>query len=142
VIALTETWLHNSITNYEVIPNGYQIIRTDRRSGKRGGGVLLAVKDTISTEPFTFNCESLELSSVFVKTFSKRVLVVVCYRPPDTDNVFLLNLNNFVKSAINTNIKDNILLGDFNYSTILWTNGSGFADSSSETIFTDMLVVI
>ena len=58
VIALTETWLNNSITDYEVIPNGYQIFRKDRSTGKRGGGVLLAVKDSISTEPFIFNCES------------------------------------------------------------------------------------
>ena len=29
VIALTETWLNNSITDYEVIPNGYQIFRKE-----------------------------------------------------------------------------------------------------------------
>jgi hypothetical protein len=86
-----------------------------------------------------FNCESLEFSSVVIKSFSKRVLVAVCYRPPDADNVFLHNLNNFVKLVINSNIKHIILLGNFNFSTIYWTNGLGFADSSSETIFTDML---
>ena len=132
VVALTETWLHNSVTNHEVIPNGYQIIRRDRQMEKRGGGILLAVKETIKYD-------SLELSSVILESFSKRVLVAVCYRPPGTENDFLHNLNGFVKSAINSNIKDIILLGDFNFPNIQWVNGSGFADTSSETIFTDML---
>ena len=139
MIAHIETWLHNSVANHEVIPNGYQIIRRYRQMGKRGGGVLLAVKEPIATEPFAFKCDSLELSSVILKTFSKRVLVAVCYRPPDAENDFLHNLNGFVKTAINSNIKDIILLGDFNFPNIQWVNGSGFADTSSETIFTDML---
>ena len=63
VIALTETWLHSSVADHEIIPNGYQIIRRDRQIGKRGGGVLLAVKETIATEPFAFKCDSLELST-------------------------------------------------------------------------------
>ena len=99
---------------------------------KRGGGILLAVKETIKYD-------SLELSSVILESFSKRVLVAVCYRPPGAENDFLHNLNGFVKSAINSNIKDIILLGDFNFPNIQWVNGLGFADTSSETIFTDML---
>ena len=31
VIALTETWLHSSVADHEIIPNGYQIIRRDHR---------------------------------------------------------------------------------------------------------------
>ena len=77
VITLTETWLNNCISDYEVIPNGYQIFRKDRSTGKRGGGVLLAVKDSISTEPFIFNCESMELSSVVIKTLPN-VFLLLC----------------------------------------------------------------
>ena len=128
VIALTETWLNNSITDYEVIPNGYQLFRKDRSTGKRGGGVLLAVKDSISTEPFNFNCESMELSSVVIKSLSKRVLIAVCYRPPNADSDFLHNLNSFIEFAIKSNLKDIILLGDFNFPTIQWINGSGFPE--------------
>ena len=75
VIALTETWLHNSVANHEVIPNGYQIIRRDRQMGKRGGGVLLAVKETIATESFAYRCDSLEPSSVILKSFFKEFLL-------------------------------------------------------------------
>ena len=77
VITLTKTWLNNSITYYEVIPNGYQIFRKDCTTGKHGGGVLLAVKDSISTEPFIFNCELMGLTSVVIKYLSKQVLIAV-----------------------------------------------------------------
>ena len=90
--------------------------------GKRGGGVLLVVKETIATEPFAFKCDSLELSSVILKSFSKRVLVAVCYRPPDAENNFLHNLNGFVKSAINSDPISRIL-SCLVISTFLTSNG-------------------
>ena len=101
--------------------------------------VLLAVKDSISTEPFIFNCESMELSSVVIKSLSKRVLIAVCYRPPNADSDFLHNLNSFIEFAIKSNLKDIILLGDFNFPTIQWINGSGFPVTLCETSFTDSL---
>jgi len=43
VIALTETWLSDQVGNNEMLPVGYNIFRRDRRTGKRGGGVLLDI---------------------------------------------------------------------------------------------------
>jgi hypothetical protein len=37
VIALTEIWLDSSISNHELLPTGYRILRRDREN-KRGGG--------------------------------------------------------------------------------------------------------
>ena len=45
VIAITETWLSNSIFDNEILPTNYKIYCNDR--GSRGGGVLLAVRDNI-----------------------------------------------------------------------------------------------
>jgi len=45
VIAITETWLSNSIYDKEILPMNYKIYRNDR--GCRGGGVLLPVQDNI-----------------------------------------------------------------------------------------------
>ena len=53
-------WLDNSISNHELLPCGYIISRRDREN-KRGGGVLLAVKDSMKTEPFKFTSTTLEL---------------------------------------------------------------------------------
>ncbi len=129
VIALTETWLNSSITDFEVTPNGYHVIRKDRPSDKRGGGVMLAVKDTISTEPFNFKSDDLEMSSVIIKSISKRLLVAVCYRPPNAGDDFFQNLTNFFMAATKANLKDIILLGDFSFPTIEWLNGSGFSET-------------
>ncbi|CAN8007418.1 unnamed protein product, partial [Ixodes pacificus] len=46
VVVVTETWLNEQVTNDEAFPAGYNIFRKDRCS--RGGGVAIAVKDSIS----------------------------------------------------------------------------------------------
>ena len=43
IIIVTETWLNNTISNKEILPIGYNIVRRDRRSEKRSGGVLMAL---------------------------------------------------------------------------------------------------
>ena len=46
IIGITESWANNDITNAELGPEGYVMFRKDR-IGRRGGGVLLYIKDTI-----------------------------------------------------------------------------------------------
>lgn len=50
ILAFTETWLHPDVNDNEIIPdnNSYNIYRNDRVD-RRGGGVLLAVKKTLSS---------------------------------------------------------------------------------------------
>ena len=43
---ITESWANNDITNAELGLEGYVMFRKDR-IGRRGGGVLLYIKDTI-----------------------------------------------------------------------------------------------
>ena len=76
VIALMETWLDNSISNHDLLPCGYRILRRDREN-KRGGGVLLAVKDSIKTELFKFTSTSLEHVGTVIKTLSNNVSLCV-----------------------------------------------------------------
>ena len=40
IILMTETWLNDSISNNEILPKGYHVIRKYRPANKRGGGVL------------------------------------------------------------------------------------------------------
>ena len=46
IIGITESWANNDITNAELELEGYVMFRKDR-IGRRGGGVLLYIKDTI-----------------------------------------------------------------------------------------------
>ena len=46
IIGITESWANNDMTNAELGLEGYVMFRKDR-IGRRGGGVLLYIKDTI-----------------------------------------------------------------------------------------------
>lgn len=45
MVALTETFLTSSVSNAELFPTGYVVLRRDRGNDVGWGGVLLAVRD-------------------------------------------------------------------------------------------------
>ena len=62
IVAGTETWLTSDIHDTEIFPKslGYTPFRQDRKSGAKGGGVVLLVRDgiTCSEQPqLQTNCE-------------------------------------------------------------------------------------
>jgi len=52
IIAITETWLLNNIFTNEIFPTSFTVLRKDRDS--RGGGVLLALKSSLTTMQLPF----------------------------------------------------------------------------------------
>ena len=67
IVFVTETWLTDFIFDQEILPTNYCIFRKDRHS--RGGGVMIAVRDTISatavnvpTVPATNSLEVISLN--------------------------------------------------------------------------------
>lgn len=123
ILVLTETWLHQEIRNDEVLPdfNNFTIYRNDRND-KRGGGVLIAVKQHITSFPVILPSQ-LEILWVCITSPSTKHLLGVCYRPPDSPQSFVSDLHDnlaeikakFPKSSI-------CLLGDFNYPEIDWSS--------------------
>jgi hypothetical protein len=93
------------------------------------------VKDSVRTEPADFVSDSLELAFVVINSSSKNILVAVCYRPPDSSIDFLHELNRFLKFVADSQFKDVVLMGDFNYLNIQWSDGSGFSTIGSEIGF-------
>ena len=65
LIAITETWLNNGVLDGEILPNNYTIYRRDRAS--RGGGVLLAVNNNLSSRQFS---SSDDIESIVVEISS------------------------------------------------------------------------
>ena len=57
---VSETWLHSNISSELVCPNGYGILRNDRSSPRRGGGVTILyeidwrISDIIASETFEY----------------------------------------------------------------------------------------
>ena len=84
VMAITETWL---APGQELILNipGFQCFKRDREGGKRGGGMALLVRDTITATERVGNVAGSSFESVWVEVRNRKgavTLLGVCYRPP------------------------------------------------------------
>lgn len=122
IVALTETWLSSSVTDAEIFPDasGFNIFRKDRTSG-RGGGVLIATKESFKCNPVNISTP-LEMLWLSCALSHGTVLIGVCYRPPQSDPFFLTHLNDAFNNLYLKYPKSRILFfGDFNYPSIDWS---------------------
>ncbi len=102
------------ILDNEILPHGYTIYRKDRVS--RGGGVLIAIKNTILTKslPLPSNLELLAIELI-----ESNHVIVVTYLPPNSDTSQTITyLRQFFDRKI-------ILTGDFNLPEINWNTMVG-----------------
>ena len=84
IVIVSETWLDNTVPDYEILPNGYTIFWKDR-IGRRGGGVLLAFKSEITVwrrNDLETDCELVWCE--FLSSLGQKILFGVYYRPPNT----------------------------------------------------------
>lgn len=135
VCVITETWLHELISNDDIVPPGYQLYRRDR--GSRGGGVAVAVKDGVDV--VTEN-QIADHESLFLKIKLKETAFHLCavYRAPDSDERFLSMLYDRLLPLRNKNL---ILTGDFNLPLINWNNLSLGLSQTSDIILDIMLAL-
>ena len=99
VVALTEKWLTNSVSDNEILDVGYSTYRTDRSTGKRGGGVLLAVKNSIqSYRRRDLEADSSETVAIeIVQNESPKFIVSVVYHPPNSNfQTFITGFRSFL----------------------------------------------
>ena len=119
IFTVSESWLDLTECDVDIFIPGYTTFRQDRGPHKRGGGVLIYVKDIYKAcviEKWSSVSESNFQQlwwKVQCKTF-KSFLLCIVYRPPDAPIVFFLeNLSEtFVDSLLHgSNV---IILGDLN----------------------------
>ena len=84
---ITESWANKDITDAELGLEGYVMFRKDRM-GRRGGGVLLYVKDTIPAYEIQLREEADCEEAIWCKlvTGHKTVTMGVVYRCPNITN--------------------------------------------------------
>ena len=141
IVAISETWLTSDVTDSELLPWGYDIFRYDRKISSNsgdstcGGGVLLATHCELGCKPVNLSVNNnLEISAIEFNTGNiGKVLVAVIYRPPNAKATWI---HEFVKPLNECPYDKLILLGDPNFPTVNWLDGSGFCDSSNSASFT------
>ena len=118
IIGITESWANNDITYAELGLEGYVMFRKDR-IGRRGGGVLSYIKETIPAYEVQLNEEADCNEAIWCKlvTGHTTVTIGVVYRCP---NITKQN-NEKLHNAISEECKgDCIIMGDFNHGNIKW----------------------
>lgn len=106
VAIITETWLHEGITDDMLIGPSHQIFRRDRVS--RGGGVAIILKSTFSA---TLLPQIDEHESLFLKVNCWGHILTVCaaYRSPSSPSQYLSSLYRYMSSLVHKKI---IMAGD------------------------------
>ena len=155
IICVTETWLADFIFDQEILPSGYTIFRKDRSS--RGGGVLVAVSDTIPASVVPSHtlhaCPShkdLEILSILLKFEKNQILLCCVYISPNVNDIYLANNISCLSQTIHSHSKSSnissipsITIGDFNLPDIQWdtlTSSSPNSRSFCDFVFDNALV--
>ena len=114
VLALSETWLDDSISDNEVSLHGYSLHRMDR--SRTGGGVAIYVAQhlmstPLASDPCTSGLESMWLSIKSIK--SGWCFAVGCfYRPPSSSTQSVHDLCSNIESILTVH-KHVVACGDF-----------------------------
>lgn len=99
IIAITETWLTKHIYTNELLPCGYNVLRKDRDG--RGGGVLLALKDSISFRELS-TPNDLETLSAEVTFNNLTFVICLIYRPPNYQEQYDTMLLSYVSALLSS----------------------------------------
>jgi exonuclease III len=133
IVSVTETWLNDNVSDNEILPSGYNIIRKDRPPNKRGGGVLSALRngiqynnDNVLSGTWSDHLEILAIELLTAKP--NKCLLCVCYRPPNSDlNDWLDLFTSFLQVA--EKYEKILITGDFNFPDLIWN-----CDNASQTL--------
>ena len=124
IIALTESHLNSKYHEGEISINNFNHYRTDRSEGKRGGGVIVYVRNELSPGIEVLMSESIENIELLVLNIKAINLVLVTiYRPPNAQTEALLEVLSKIKQCLSNQFPSThtlALCGDLNFPIINW----------------------
>ena len=136
IVAVTESWTHEGISDAEINLNGFNMFRKDRdiKGFNGGGGLILYIKDHLAAtqivDVLDIGCESMWIS---LKLDIDLLTIGICYRRPNALKDEFKNLCNQIKKY---SAQHCLIMGDFNYGDIDW--GSQLAGGGEATEFSDL----
>ena len=96
-MGITETWLTSDYWDNEILPQGYTIYRRD--SNSRGGGVLLAVKNDISSKII----DTLsDIEGVTVEINHMNPVISVIYATPQSSMKYFNTCSKYLSNLSDT----------------------------------------
>ena len=143
VIALSETWLKTSATDYWSLP-GYELV-VNNRQGKIGGGVALYVRSELKFKikrELTFSEEALE--TLFIEICYpkvKNILTGVVYKPPQVNHNSFAPLLQRLLFLTNSKDINCFISGDFNINLLdyMAPNSQAFIDITTSYSFLPLI---
>ena len=140
-MGVTESWAREEVDEAELSIGGYVLFRKDRsyEVERRGGGVLLYVREELS--PVEFHTSTEYPEHVWCRLGDDKgrgLLVGVCYRT--TSLMFDCDVNARLREVL-TELRDErvLLMGDFNYPGVDWLRGDHGGASPEEVLFAECL---
>ena len=123
IIAITETWFSpdDDCSVYEL--QGFsQFCKC--RYGKRGGGVMLCIKSTLSSKLLSSSSPTSTFEMISLQFFTPDpIIITLVYSPPDCSHIDSICLYRQLSDVLNHAGSCNVLiLGDFNLPYICWDN--------------------
>ncbi len=113
IVAFTESWLDDTVSDGEICIPGYKVYRKDRN--RNGGGVVVYVNQNLRvTRRKDLDSTSLEAVWLEIRErANQRALIGVCYRPPSSDLSFMTELSDTIQ-RVRSEQKEVVILGDLN----------------------------
>ena len=90
IVAITETFLNEDISNSEIVENLYYVFRQDHN--RHTGGVMLLVRNTISATRRTDLEDDCELLWIEISHKKGKTLFGVFYSPPASGIIFAVSI--------------------------------------------------
>ena len=120
IIGITESWATPDISDAELGMTGYVMVRKDRL-GRRGGGVILYIKESIQAYEIKLEKEAECEEAVWcnIVTGNSTLTVGLVYRSPNISMEENEKIHNAIKEVSK---RDCIIMGDFNHGHIQWTS--------------------
>jgi len=144
IIAVSETWATEEISDAELAIDGYALFRKDRRTDRltKGGGVALYVRETLRAH---LSCElnnSTFDDSIWCEVYAGDSVIVtgVCYRSTSSTSDNDRNLLSLMEKAVHESGSKGsqlLIMGDFNYPEISYSEYAvdAASDSSAKKFF-------
>lgn len=119
IFCISESWLNNTIDDYVLQVDEYNLIRSDREA--RGGGVAIYIRNALTYSSIEVD-KSIEQLWISIHFNKQKLIVGVLYRPPQLDyKSFTNNLEDSI-SLCAFQSDSIIFCGDFNIDFLKFDN--------------------